>query len=221
MMKTLKPVLAGAALAALASPALAQSTPCSGASGACDYNDTLTLEVMVESYIEVIVPSSSIYSVTTNDLSSPNGTNGRTDEAGRLASMFYVRANEDYDLLIQSSNGTWQASNLLTGGGATYEQIRFQRDGNPNQYIGGTIYLDPTPGTTSSNSSEVIHSGSDGEIREVTGEPAGYNDYALGASFVPALFGDDSSTATEGGVVGGVAPIGRYWTNAIITATVN
>lgn len=211
-----KTALAAAALVGLSGPAMAQAVGCAAASVVCDDDDSIVVEVTVAELIEVVVTGAGLYSVSTNDLSSPTGTNTRGDEAGRASAEFEVRSNTRYDLLIEPTTGTWVADNYGIPG---FEQIKFVRAGNADQWIGGELIVDPTPGvsTSGANSGEARLSGPDGVITEFTNQPAGVNDYAVGANFVPSLFAD---TTNPTGNTNRVAPPGRYFTNARITATV-
>ncbi len=124
---------------------------------------------------------------------------------------FSVTANAAHTLTITSSNGTWQASELIDPPYDTYEQVKFL--GSADTFIGGSLYLiDPA----SPGSSRYWH-GDNGNIVE-SAIPAGVKVWGIAAAPKPQLVGDSSNLT---GIAGAIAPPDVYNTDAVITASVD
>lgn len=166
---------------------------------------SVPVKINVQPFIEVTVLDAAGVSwdvigtgaTSTTDMGVSNGTHAK----------FKVVANQQYDLTMLSSNGTFEAASLPAPYN-TYKQVKFLATDNTH-YIGGSLYLRPVSSTGSAQSFQYWN-GTTGSIA-LSAQAAGIYVWGVACGAAPQL----------NNFANGVAPVDTYSTNAQITATLN
>jgi hypothetical protein len=168
---------------------------------------TITVERFVE--ITVLDPTGVEWEVTGTghnggDMGFHTGTHAR----------FQVIANDDFTLTMESSNGTWEASNLIDSPYDTYKQVKYLKDDESGAFIGGSLYLRPVE-TTNCTQGFQYWDGQAGNIE--LAQLAGWHVWGVAVDARAELTGN---SANSNGIEDAYAAPGLYKTDAVITASI-
>lgn len=194
-----------ALLVLTAVPAMGQGSP----------ERQITVNVTVSAFVEIEVINPVLNWTTAGSTPWENDLGGKGSDPTTRA-RFKVLANAPYTLTVTSSNGTWDSFD--TGESTiNYAQAKFVNTTDPTKYIGGGLYLCPTP--EAGNFADAYYWNTEGgqtnfvfDSGHIVTEarPAGIKIWGISATFSPAYDGNPDT----------VAEPGVYSTNAVITAAV-